>query len=108
MTEGNSGTKTLTFTITTSAASGRDVTVTYATANGTALAGSDYTGRDGHRPHHGGIHVDDGARDSGGRHHLRGQRNLLARALARTVLGAPSAVLACWCAVHGTAAPVRR
>jgi len=41
--EGNSGTKTATFTLTLSAASGRNVTVTYATADGTAIAGTDYT-----------------------------------------------------------------
>ncbi len=33
----------LTFTVTLSAVSGRDVTVTYGTANGTATAGTDYT-----------------------------------------------------------------
>ena len=47
MTEGNSGTKPLTFTITTSAASGRDVTVSYTTVNGSALAGQDYTAASG-------------------------------------------------------------
>ena len=47
ITEGNSGTKTLVFTLTLSAASGRTVTVHYATANGTATAGSDYTSNSG-------------------------------------------------------------
>jgi hypothetical protein len=43
LTEGDSGTQLATFTISLSAASGRDVTLNYATANGTATAGSDYT-----------------------------------------------------------------
>lgn len=43
ITEGNSGTTNLTFTVTLSAASGRSVYVNYATANGTATAGTDYT-----------------------------------------------------------------
>jgi len=41
--EGNSGTKAYTFTVTLSPASTGTVTVKYATANGTATAGSDYT-----------------------------------------------------------------
>ncbi|MCC7265231.1 MAG: hypothetical protein IT369_22215, partial [Candidatus Latescibacteria bacterium] len=45
--EGNSGTKSLTFTATLSTASGRSVTVLYATANGTATSGSDYTAASG-------------------------------------------------------------
>ena len=40
--EGDSGTKDMTFTITLSGASDTPVTVTYATADGTATAGSDY------------------------------------------------------------------
>jgi chitinase len=40
--EGNAGTRTLAFVVTLSAASATPVTVTYATANGTALAGADY------------------------------------------------------------------
>jgi hypothetical protein len=40
--EGNSGTSNFDFTVTLSAASGLPVTVNYATANGTATAGSDY------------------------------------------------------------------
>lgn len=40
--EGDSGTKTLDFTVTLSAASGQTVTVDYATANDTATAGTDY------------------------------------------------------------------
>jgi hypothetical protein len=45
--EGNSGTKNLSFTIRLSAVSGRLVTVQYATADGTATAGSDYVPRSG-------------------------------------------------------------
>jgi len=45
--EGNSGTKRLTFTVTLSAASGQTVTVAYATANGTATSGTDYTATSG-------------------------------------------------------------
>ena len=41
--EGNRGTKPYTFTVTLSPASTGTVTVEYATANGTATAGSDYT-----------------------------------------------------------------
>jgi len=47
VTEGNSGIKTLTFTVTLSAASGRTVTVDYYTANGTATAGTDYNATSG-------------------------------------------------------------
>ena len=47
ITEGNFGTKTLTFTLTLSAASGQTITVNYATANGTATAGSDYVAKTG-------------------------------------------------------------
>jgi PKD repeat protein len=43
VTEGNEGTTLATFTVRLSAVSGRTVTVNYATANGTAVAGSDYT-----------------------------------------------------------------
>jgi len=46
-TEGNSGTATLRFTVTLSAAASSPVTVIYATANGTATAGSDYTAKSG-------------------------------------------------------------
>ena len=45
--EGNSGTVTLTFTVTLSAVSGKTVTVDYATANGSATAGEDYTSTNG-------------------------------------------------------------
>ena len=41
--EGNTGTTAFTFTVTLTPASTGNVTVTYATANGSALAGSDYT-----------------------------------------------------------------
>ncbi|MBV8516018.1 MAG: right-handed parallel beta-helix repeat-containing protein [Acidobacteria bacterium] len=40
--EGNSGTTTFSFPVTLSAPSGQTVTVSYATANGSAVAGSDY------------------------------------------------------------------
>ena len=43
VTEGNSGTTNATFTVTLSAPSSQPVTVVAQTANGTALAGSDYT-----------------------------------------------------------------
>ncbi|HUR78554.1 MAG TPA: Calx-beta domain-containing protein [Acidimicrobiales bacterium] len=43
ITEGNAGTKNLTFTVTLSAPSGVATFVDYATQDGTALAGSDYT-----------------------------------------------------------------
>jgi len=43
VTEGNSGTITASFTVTLSPASGQMATVDYATADGTATAGSDYT-----------------------------------------------------------------
>ncbi len=45
--EGNSGTTTARFTVTLSAAASSPVTVVYATANGTATAGSDYTAKSG-------------------------------------------------------------
>ena len=47
ITEGHSGTKNATFTVTLSAAATNAVTVNYATANGTATAGSDYTAASG-------------------------------------------------------------
>jgi len=47
VTEGDSGTKAATFTVTLSAASTSAVTVTFATANGTATAGSDYVAQSG-------------------------------------------------------------
>src|SRR5207248_2383831 len=47
VTEGNSGTKSATFTVTLSAAANGPVTVNFATANGTATAGSDYVARTG-------------------------------------------------------------
>jgi hypothetical protein len=45
--EGNVGTKTVTFTVTLSAVSARAVTVAYATADGTGTAGSDYVTKSG-------------------------------------------------------------
>ena len=47
VTEGNSGTKTVTLTLTLSAASATVTSVTWATANGTATAGSDYVAGNG-------------------------------------------------------------
>ena len=47
ITEGNSGTKNATFTITLSAQSNQPVTVDYATANDTATAGVDYNSKNG-------------------------------------------------------------
>src|SRR5207244_10166284 len=46
-TEGNSGTKTLTFTVTLAAVSNLTVTVNFATANGTATAPTDYVATNG-------------------------------------------------------------
>jgi len=43
--EGDAGTKTLNFTVTLSSASSLTVTVDFATANGTATAGSDYVSK---------------------------------------------------------------
>ena len=45
--EGNNGTQSYTFTVTLSGTSGSTVTVAYATQNGTATAGSDYTSASG-------------------------------------------------------------
>ena len=45
--EGNAGTKSMTFTVTLSAASDAPVTVTYATADGSATAGGDYQAKTG-------------------------------------------------------------
>ncbi|MEQ8536294.1 MAG: glycoside hydrolase family 9 protein [Coleofasciculus sp. D1-CHI-01] len=47
VTEGDSGTKNATFTVNLSAASTQSVSVNYATANDTAIAGSDYTAKSG-------------------------------------------------------------
>jgi Calx-beta domain/FG-GAP-like repeat/FG-GAP repeat len=47
ITEGNTGTRAATFTVTLSAASTEAVTVTYATADGTGVAGSDYEAQSG-------------------------------------------------------------
>ncbi len=47
MVEGNAGTRTLNFTVSLSAPSGKTVTVQYATADGTATAGSDYVSKSG-------------------------------------------------------------
>ncbi|MFP4123785.1 glycoside hydrolase family 9 protein [Coleofasciculus sp.] len=47
ITEGDSGTKNATFTVNLSDASTQSVSVNYATANDTAIAGSDYTAKSG-------------------------------------------------------------
>ena len=47
VTEGNTGTTPVVFTVTLSAASSQTVTDNYATANGTATMGSDYTATSG-------------------------------------------------------------
>jgi len=47
VTEGNTDTVTLAFTVSLSTPSGKAVTVDYATANGTATAGTDYTAKSG-------------------------------------------------------------
>ena len=47
ITEGNTGTVTLTLAVTLSAPAAQTVTLNYATANGTAAAGSDYTSTSG-------------------------------------------------------------
>ncbi len=47
LTEGNSGTTSLVFTVSLSAAAAETITVNYATANGTATAGSDYVATSG-------------------------------------------------------------
>jgi len=47
VTEGNSGRKTAKFTVRLSAASGKTITLRYATSNGTATAGSDYVASTG-------------------------------------------------------------
>jgi hypothetical protein len=47
ITEGNTGTRAATFTVTLSAPSNQPVTVAYATANGTATAGGDYSATSG-------------------------------------------------------------
>jgi hypothetical protein len=47
VTEGNTGTVNATFTVNLSAAYGQPVTISYATANGSATVGSDYIGGSG-------------------------------------------------------------
>lgn len=47
ITEGNTGTRAMTFTVSLSAAFNQPVTVTYATADGTATAGGDYEAQSG-------------------------------------------------------------
>jgi PKD repeat protein len=47
ITEGDNGTQIATFTVSLSAASAKPITVKYATADGTALAGTDYTATSG-------------------------------------------------------------
>jgi hypothetical protein len=47
ITEGNTGTKNVTFAVSLSSASGKTITVSWATADGTATAANDYTARTG-------------------------------------------------------------
>ncbi len=47
VTEGDAGTQSITFTVTSSAAAGASTTVDYATSDGTAVAGTDYTATTG-------------------------------------------------------------
>ena len=47
VTEGDTGTQSITFTVTTSVAAGASTTVDYATSDGTAVAGTDYTATTG-------------------------------------------------------------
>jgi Calx-beta domain len=47
ITEGDRGTQLVTFTISLSQGSSKAITVDYATANGTAIAGSDYNATNG-------------------------------------------------------------
>jgi hypothetical protein len=47
VTEANTGTRNVTFTVTLSAASGRAITIGWATADGTAIAPADYTAASG-------------------------------------------------------------
>ncbi|MCA9919391.1 MAG: hypothetical protein KC445_15635, partial [Anaerolineales bacterium] len=47
ITEGNSGTTVMSFVVSLDAVSGRTITVNYATANGTAVSGSDYIAKSG-------------------------------------------------------------
>ena len=78
VTEGNSGTVNAVFTVTLSSASSQTVTVTYATANGTATAGSDYTAIAAYDPHlHPRPNLQDRDGRCPGRHGVRGERDLL-------------------------------
>ena len=67
VTEGTGGTSTLSFTVTLSAASAEQVTVEFATADGSATAPADYASADGHRHVRAWRHVGDGQCDRPGR-----------------------------------------
>ena len=73
--EGNSGAKDLAFTVTLSAAATGPVTVAYATSNGTATAGSDYTASQRHLDLRRRRDLQSGARAGERRHGGRGQRD---------------------------------
>lgn len=73
--EGNSGTRSMTFTVALSKASDKTVTVGYTTANGTATAGQDYTAT-GNTHLRSGHDIPTGQRRaSAWRHHRRTERN---------------------------------
>ena len=75
LTEGNSGTATMNFTVTLSAASGQAVTVNYATANGTATQPGDYTSRSGTLTFPAGTTTQTDRRADRRRHHRRAERD---------------------------------
>ena len=68
LTEGNSGTKTATFTVTLAPTSAQTVTVSFATANGTATAGSDYVAASGTLTFAAGVSAQTRGRDGQRRH----------------------------------------
>ena len=75
VTEGNTGSVNATFTLTLSAAYGTPITVHYATADGTATAGSDYTAASGD--------VTFAAGQTSSHHHRRGHRRPACRSRPR-------------------------
>ena len=95
VTEGNSGTTTATFNVTLSPTSAGTVTVNFATADGTATAGSDYVAnqRDADVQPRG--EPQDGRRDHQRRHRDRAQRDVL-REPQRGVGGDDSAMPRVW------------
>ena len=73
VTEGNAGTVDATFTVTLNASSGRNVTVDYATADGTAHTPGDYVARNGQLVFTPGPDVEAGHRPGQRRHARRGR-----------------------------------